>query len=140
MQVINYSNNMKDRVFELLSNIDNLEIDDKIIEKCAILQDDNNDIKGIISYEKFDKIGLIRYFIFKRNLDLDSLAMLYQGLEKNMSDDYIRIVIGIVNSKTVKDVFEYIGFKESNPSLLYFDETAFTKTNYKDSLIYKKAI
>ena len=99
----------------------NLEIDDKIIENCEILQD-NNDIKGIISYEKFNEIGLIRYFIFKRNLDLDSLALLYQGLEKNMRDDYVRIVIGIVNSKTIKDVFEYIGFKESNPSLLYFDE------------------
>lgn len=139
MQVINYSSNMKERVFELLSSIDNLEIDDKIIENCEILQD-NNDIKGIISYEKFNEIGLIRYFIFKRNLDLDSLALLYQGLEKNMRDAYVRIVIGMVNSKTIKDVFEYIGFKESNPSLLYFDETTFTKTNYKDSLIYKKTI
>ena len=31
--------------------------------------DDNNDIAGTISYEKYDNMVLIRYFVFKRNIE-----------------------------------------------------------------------
>lgn len=140
MRVISYDNSMKEQVFELLKNINNLEIDENIIENCSILLDDTNEINGIISYEKFDKVGLIRYFIFKRNINNSDLQLLYNHLESHIKKEGIKNIIGIVNSNEIKTVFETIGFQKFDSSLLFFDETNFMKTNYKDSLVYEKTI
>lgn len=140
MEVVSYNKEMKEKVIGLLQNINNLEIDENIIKNCSLLLDESKDIIGIISYEKFDKVGLIRYFIFKRNIELDSLLLLYNCLENNIKKDGIKNVIGIVNSEEVREVFEYIGFKKFDSFYLFFDETNFLKTNYRDSLVYEKSI
>lgn len=140
MEVVSYNKEMKEKVIGLLQNINNLEIDENIIKNCSLLLDEYKDIIGIISYEKFDKVGLIRYFIFKRNIGLDSLLLLYNCLENNIKKDGIKNVIGIVNSEEVREVFEYIGFKKFDSFYLFFDETNFLKTNYRDSLVYEKSI
>lgn len=140
MEVISFNNEFKDQIFNLLNGINNLEIDESIIKKCSILLDEKQEIKGIISYEQFGNIALIRYFIFRRDIELKYLKQLYQGLEQNIKNSFINTVIGIVNANDVKKVFEYIGFIEEDPTLLFFDETNFKKTNYKDSIIYKKVI
>ena len=43
-------------------------------------------------------------------------------------------------SEDVKEVFTFLGFKKIDKQKVFFDETIFTKTNYKDNEVYVKKI
>ena len=140
MRAEKISNDTRNMVINLLSNIENLKLEDNIIDNCCVLLKDNGNIVGTISYEKYNNIALIRYFVFKKNIELDSLLLLYNCLQKNLSEKEIKDVIGIVNTEEVKSVFEYLGFEIIDKEKVYFDETQFNKTSYSQCDVFHKFV
>lgn len=64
-------------VIDLLKNVNGLKIEESIVNNCLLLLNDEKDILGTISYERFDRYALIRYFVFKRNINYKDLLLLY---------------------------------------------------------------
>lgn len=127
-------------VINLLKNVNGLKIEESIVSNCLVLLNEKKDIVGTISYEKYNHYALVRYFVFKRNIDYKDLLLLYNSLEQELENKNISTSIAIINSDEVKEVFEYLGFNKINKNLVYFDETIFSKTNYKDNDVYVKKI
>jgi len=131
----------KTMVINLLKNVNGLKIEDKIIDNCLVLLNDKYDICGCISYEKYDNYGLIRYFVFKRNIEYTDLLLLYQSLEIELKKVNIKESIAIINSDEVKEVFKQLGFNKIDKDKVYFEETVFSQTNYNENNeIYVKKI
>ena len=140
MKVEKISNETNSMVINLLKNVKGLSIESKIVENCHVLLNEKNDIVGTISFEKFNNYAIIRYFVFKRNIDYNDLKILYNDLENELRNLNIIQAIAIINSEEVKDVFELLDFKKIDKEKVFFDETIFTKTSYKDNDIYIKKI
>ena len=140
MRTTKINDQLMNMVINLLKNVNGLTIENEILNNCHILLNDKEEIEGTISYEKYDKIAIIRYFVFKRNVSFDDLLLLYQSLENELLDINIDNSLAIINSNEVKDVFEYLGFKKIDKNKVFFDETQFIKTNYKDNDVYLKKL
>ncbi len=140
MKVEKISNETNSMVINLLKNVKGLSIESKIVENCHVLLNEKNDIVGTISFEKYNNYAIIRYFVFKRNIDYNDLKILYNDLENELRNLNIIQAIAIINSEEVKDVFELLDFKKIDKEKVFFDETIFTKTSYKDNDIYIKKI
>ena len=69
MKVEKISNETNSMVINLLKNVKGLSIESKIVENCHVLLNEKNDIVGTISFEKYNNYAIIRYFVFKRNID-----------------------------------------------------------------------
>ncbi len=130
----------KTMVINLLKNVNGLKLEDHIINNCHVLLNDKEDIMGTISYEKFNKYALIRYFVFKKNIIYNDLLSLYNNLETELKSQNITHTIAIINSDEVKEVFMFLGFIYTEKEKVYFDETIFTNTHYKDNDVYIKKI
>lgn len=140
MKVEKISNETNSMVINLLKNVKGLSIESKIVENCHVLLNEKNDIVGTISFEKYNNYAIIRYFVFKRNIDYNDLKILYNDLENELRNLNIIQAIAIINSEEVKDVFELLDFKKIDKEKVFFDETIFTKTSYKDNDVYIKKI
>lgn len=140
MRTTKINDELMNMVINLLKNVNGLTIENEILNNCHILLNDKEDIEGTISYEKYDKIAIIRYFVFKRNVSFDDLLLLYQSLGNELIDINIDNSLAIINSNEVKEVFEYLGFKKIDKNKVFFDETQFIKTNYKDNDVYLKKL
>lgn len=140
MRTTKINDELMNMVINLLKNVNGLTIENEILNNCHILLNDKEDIEGTISYEKYDKIAIIRYFVFKRNVSFDDLLLLYQSLENELIDINIDNSLAIINSNEVKEVFEYLGFNKIDKNKVFFDETQFIKTNYKDNDVYLKKL
>ncbi len=138
MKVEKINNDNKRMVIDLLNNVNGLSIEKHILDNCHVLFNDLEDIVGTISYEKYDKLVIVRYFVFKRNVTNDELLYLYNSLENELQKNKIDNVVAIINSDEVREVFEYLGFKKLDKNKVYFDETVFTKTHYKNNDVYLK--
>lgn len=140
MNVEKINKDNESMVINLLKNVNGLKIEDHIIKNCLVLLNDKNDIVGTISYEKFNYYALIRYFVFKRNIEYQDLLLLYEKLEEELKLNNMKESIAIINSEDVKEVFTFLGFKKIDKQNVFFDETIFTKTSYKDNEVYVKKI
>ena len=140
MKVEKINDNNNTMVINLLKNVNGLKIEEHILNNCFVLLNDKYDICGCISYEKFEKLSLIRYFVFKRNIEYIDLMLLYHELEEELKTNNIKENIAIINTNEVKEVFEYLGFTKIDPDRVYLEETVFSKTNYKGNDVYIKKI
>lgn len=140
MKVIKYNENLKEKLIELLSSINNLVVEDEVIKNCSILLNDNEDIVGLISYEQFGSVGLIRYFIYKKSIEIKYLVQLYQDLEQTLRHNNVKKILGIVNSSDIKNVFSKIGFEFIDSNDVFFEETVLSKSMYKNSEAYYKLL
>ena len=95
LQVININEELKKEIINFLSNISSVtEIDEDIISSGVALLDDNQ-VKGYITYEKFCEYGLIRYFIFQKNLPSSFITDMFSSLVLRAKNDEIESFISI---------------------------------------------
>lgn len=140
MKVEKVNNNTEAMLVNLLKNVKGLKIENHIINNCLLLLDERGDIAGTISYEQYGNYALIRYFVFKKNTNFIDLFSLYQYLENDLKNNNVKETIAIISSNEVEDVFTNLGFKEIDKNKVYFDETLFENTIYKNNKIYAKKI
>ena len=64
MRIEEINNTNSKIAYDFLSGVPSIEKIDEHILSNAVLAFDNNKIIGCISFEEYDSIGLIRYFVF----------------------------------------------------------------------------
>ena len=110
------------------------DVEDSIV-KNAIIAEQSNSIFGVVSYEKYDAKALIRYFVFKKALDISVVRELFEKLIQSAVLDNINKLYCVVNSQEVKDLFESLGFEEIENKSIYIDEEPFIGANLNDAII-----
>lgn len=115
------------------------EIDDEII-KNAILVKLDNEIVGVISYEKYDSKALIRYFVFKKALDDEVISKLFDKLKKEAQEDKIVKLYCVVNNEEVESLFKSLLFERINSKMIFIDEKPFSNINFENAHIMEHRI
>lgn len=125
-------------VKDFLLSVKTIKDIDEDVLKNAMIVVDNNDILGAVSYEKFGISGLIRYFVFKRNLTNDTVVSLFKMLEETAYDDYIKDIYCVVNNGPIEELFNELGFLKEKYKMLFIDESDFDLEGNSHAFIMKK--
>lgn len=127
-------------VKDFLLSVKTIKDIDEDVLKNAMIVVDNNDILGAVSYEKFGISGLIRYFVFKRNLTNDTVVSLFKMLEETAYDDYIKDIYCVVNNGHIEELFNELGFLKEKYKMLFIDESDFDLEGNSHAFIMKRQI
>lgn len=129
-----------DKTKEFLSSVPSIENIDEIILKNACVVNQGDSLVGCISYEEFGYVGLIRYFVFKKALDIKNLNNLVRELELNALDNNLKEFICIAENDQIKDLFTSLDFKVFDSSNIYIDEERIENTKFRDSIFLRKKL
>jgi N-acetylglutamate synthase-like GNAT family acetyltransferase len=105
------------------------DISEELLVNTVILSE-NDIIKGLVSYECFDKIALIRFFIFQKELPENWLKTLMEEVLQKMKANRIKKVLSFVTQPKMVPIFSSFGFSEVDKKNLYLDETPLAKTDF----------
>lgn len=132
LQVESMTGENYDKTISFLSSVPSIKgIEDNIVNNGVIILD-NEKVIGSMSYEVYDKLGLIRYFVFKRNLPNTILIELLDNLELNASKQDIKKLVCIADSQQVMDLFIELGFEKLDKKI-FINEEIVSNTQYRNS-------
>lgn len=66
-----------DRVMEFINRVQKVETVNLPVIEQSILIKDENQVWGMVSFEEFEKIGVIRYFIYEQQVAPDLLVNMF---------------------------------------------------------------
>ena len=116
------------------------DISEEILNNASILYLDNK-IFGMISFESFFNYALIRYFVFKRNVDELVVKELFSSVEKSVVQKDIEYIFSLVNQDDIYNLFEGLDFKEIDKENVFIEEERYIESKFKDTkLMLKKVI
>ena len=121
------------KTIDFLRSVPSIEsVDDKILKNaCVAVEEDK--IVGCISYEEFGNKGLIRYFVFKKILDMSYLDSLINKLKENAINNNIDEFVCVAESDQIKELFKNLEFNEITNKRIYIEEENVLDTNFKMS-------
>lgn len=100
---------LQQKAKDFLRQIDSvMEIDEELIENGVVILTD--DVVGYITYEIYSEYGLIRYFIFQKQIDSSYVYQMFQTLVDVAKQNGIQSFISIGKNKEVIELFEDLGF------------------------------
>ncbi len=141
MQQVSYvSDSNIDIVVDFLRQINVVKSIDLDVIRNGVLVTDDGEIIGMISYEKFTSYGLIRYFIFKKQIEERLIKELIEMLEDKAIDNEVSKLFSIINSSNVRNIFIGLGFDDVDKTKFFIDETPVSGGKYKDALVLSKLI
>lgn len=114
-------------------------IDDEVLKNASVLYLDNK-IYGIISYELFFNYALIRYFVFKRNVDEMIVKELFDSIEETVAQNEIDYIFSLVNQNDIYNLFSSLDFKEISKDDVFLEEQNFKNSKFKDTKLMIKKI
>ncbi len=114
------------------------EIDDNILKNGCIVVEGKK-ILGSIAYEDYDRVGLIRYFVFKKNLSDNILTNLMVELEKVAKTNNIEKLLCVADNNEIEVLFEALGFTILNKKI-FLNEEKIGGTSFKESKFLIKSI
>ena len=117
--------------------IDN--IDEEVLQNASVLYFEDR-IYGIISYELFFNYALIRYFVFKRNVDEMIVRELFDSIVESVSERDVDFIFSLVNQQDIFNLFASLNFKEINKEEIFIEEQIFQKSKFKDTKLMMKRI
>ncbi len=129
-----------EEVVDFLRKINVVKSIDLDVIRNGVLVTEGDEIIGMISYEKFTNYGLIRYFIFKKQIDVIFIEELIKKLEKKALEDDVNSLFSIISNVNVKNIFSELGFEDVEKSKFFIDEMPVSKGKYKDAIILMKPI
>ena len=100
------------KTIDFLKSVPSIESIEESILKNACIAVKEDKIVGCISYEEFTCKGLIRYFVFKKALDLDYLEKLLDELKENALKNNIKEFVCVAESDQIKELFKSLTNKE----------------------------
>lgn len=98
---------------------------------------DEDEIIGFLSFEEFNDIGLIRYFVFKKIVPKKVIEELFQRVCENAKEKSINVLITMVVKDDAIKVFKDLGFEIADKNDVYIDEINIKETKFKDAIILK---
>ena len=127
---------IKSFLFEVPA-IDN--VDEEVLKNASVLYLEDK-IYGIISYELFFNYALIRYFVFKRNVDEMIVKELFESVEENVNKRDIDYIFSLVNQGDIYNLFSSLDFKEISKDDIFIEEQNFENSKFKDTKLMIKKI
>ena len=127
---------IKSFLFEVPA-IDN--VDEEVLKNASVLYLDDK-IYGIISYELFFNYALIRYFVFKRNVDEIVVRELFDSIEENIRKKEIDYIFSLVNQGDIYNLFSSLDFKEISKEDIFIEEQNFENSKFKETKLMIKKI
>jgi hypothetical protein len=114
-------------------------IDEDVLKNASVLYLDEK-IYGIISYELFFNYALIRYFVFKRNVDEMIVKELFDSIEDSVSKNDIDYIFSLVNHMDIYNLFTSLNFKEISKEDVFIEEQNYQNSKFKDTKLMIKKI
>lgn len=136
MKVINIDEYELDKVETFLKAIEGIKIDNNVINNASVLLDDQNEIIGLISFEVFGSNGLIRYFVFKKVINEQSLEKLFLNLVSKAKNKHVNKLFSFVHNDTTTPIFDFLGFVRIDKALVYIEEKKFEQVYNQDAFVY----
>jgi len=136
LEIISVSANNVNKVKDFLNNIPLLGgINDAVLMNGEFVYD--QEIIGLLSFEEFFKIGLIRYFVFQKIITKEIIKEMFMKIIDKAKEKNLISFIALVIKKEAKTVFLNLGFHEINNNDVYIDETNLNATKYKNAVVLK---
>ena len=136
MNILNVSKESEDKVYQFISLYVNGKVDMDIVQNASYVEKDDQ-IIGVLSFETFQRIGLIRYFIFSQTVSDDIVYKLLDSVKRKAIETNIFCLITFVMKEEIKELFEKLGFLLIDNKRVYVEESCITKSNFKDVYILK---
>ena len=126
-------------VYDFLKAVPSINsVDERILKNASALFDDEKVI-GCISFEEYDSIGLIRYFVFKKNLSILILNKLLSNLEDNAKGAGLIKLVCVADNTQIEELFKEMEFEMINKKI-YLNEEILKNTIYGRSKMLLKNI
>lgn len=139
LAIENYSNDNKDRIISFLSSVPSISsLDEKILVNSSVITE-NLKVIGSMSFEEFDKNGLIRYFVFKRSIPNELLVNMLNNVIDTAKNKNINRLVCIVDNEQIRSLFLELGFKDIEENI-YINEEKSINTLYSNSTFLSKVI
>lgn len=87
------------------------EVNEDIMSHSVLIKKEE-DVIGMVSYEKFDTLGIIRYFIYNHQVNPDLLVSMFFELYASAKAAGIDQLISVANQPYACQLFELLGFIE----------------------------
>ncbi|MBE6137875.1 MAG: GNAT family N-acetyltransferase [Erysipelotrichaceae bacterium] len=138
LQIVKIDENNYNSAYNFLKTVPSISaIDDAILKNGVIILDDERVI-GSISFEIYDHIGLIRYFVFKKNLSRPLLKNLMEQLEENARSIDLYKIACVADNNQIEELFKELGFLKLEKKI-YINEDIITESNFSSSnFLYKE--
>ena len=113
-----YEVNDHDNIITFLNGVTTLESIDERVLKHGVYLHRHNEIIGMVSYEIFDQVGMIRYFIYNQTVTAELIINLFFRLYYEAKEAGIRQLVSVATTNHAKHLFEMLGFiKTTNTGL-----------------------
>ena len=99
-------------VFDFMKKVTTLEAINEDIVAHSVLIKKENKIIGMVSFERFDEIGIIRYFIYDYQVSPDLIVSMFFELYAKAKKLGINQLISIASHQYGRQLFELLGFIE----------------------------
>ena len=110
--VVEQDSNIANKIMTFLKSIDTIaSVEENLITNGVALQQEE-DIVGFITYEEYAEYGLIRYFIFQKQIALGKVIEMFDSLCDVARLGELAGLISIGKNQEVIDLFESLGFNK----------------------------
>lgn len=101
-----------EHVLDFMKRVTTLEtINNEIIEQSILIKESDK-VAGMVSFEVFDQIGMIRYFIYDQHIVPDLLVNMFFELYRCAKEREINQLIAVASHPYARQLFELLGFVE----------------------------
>ncbi len=101
-----------DLVLEFMKKVTTLEtVNPHIIEQSILIKQFDK-VSGMVSFEAFDQVGIIRYFIYDQNIVPDLLVNMFFELYRSAKEKEINQLVAITSHPYARQLFGLLGFVE----------------------------
>lgn len=136
MEIISVDQNNKENVINFLRDISLIhDINEDVVMNGEYVID--GEIVGLLSFEEFNRFGLIRYFIFRKEVKEEVIFELFKKIIEKASKKGITALLSLVVKKDAVDIFKSLGFYEIDKDDVFIEETLINQTKFKDAFVLK---
>lgn len=101
-----------DQVIEFIERVSNVQtINQEIIEQSILVKQAHR-IDAMVSFEIFNQIGMLRYFIYDQSVVPELLVNMFFELYKCAKEKQVNQLVAIAPNIYAQQLFELLGFKE----------------------------
>lgn len=138
-QILNVDEQNYKDAYNFLSSVPSISTIEDSILKNGVIVVDNDKVIGSISFEIYDHIGLIRYFVFKKSLANSILSQLMHKLELNARALGLKQIVCVADNSQIEDLFKELNFEKVNKKI-FINEEVISQTNFSSSNFLFKII
>lgn len=106
--------NVSSTIEKFLTSIETIDTVDESLIKNGVALKKEDEVIGFITYEEYSEYGLIRYFIFQKQVAFEKILEMFDTLCKVAKIRELNGLISIGKNQEVIALFESLGFNIIN--------------------------